>query len=93
VGDRFKCPEGHEATILWISEDKKAVAVKCPQKHLGKVRKVADHTKPTLPYRHQLMTKRQIYLKNMVPHRNLTGQGLQVNLRHFWCFCRINSKN
>jgi len=66
VGDSFKCPEGHEATIVWISEDKKVVAVRCPQKHLGKVRKVADHTKPTLPYRHQPMTERQIYLKNMV---------------------------
>ena len=52
VGDSFKCPEGHEATIVWISQDKKVVAVRCPQKHLGKVRKVADLTKPTLPYRH-----------------------------------------
>jgi len=66
VGDSFKCPEGHEATIVWIREDKKVVAVRCPQKHLGKVRKVADHTKHTLPHRHQPMTERQTYLKNMV---------------------------
>jgi len=66
VGDSFKCPEGHEATIVWIREDKKVVAVRCPQKHFRKVRKVADRTKTTLPYRHQPMTERQIYLKNMV---------------------------
>jgi len=66
VGDRFKCPEGHEATIVWISEDKKVVAVRCPREHLGKVRKVVDHTKPALRYRYQPMTERQIYLKNMV---------------------------
>ena len=66
VGDSFKCPKGHEATIVWIRNDKKVVAVRCPQKHLGKVRKVADHTKPTLRYRHQPRTEEQTYLKNLV---------------------------
>jgi hypothetical protein len=66
VGDSFKCPENHQATIVWIREDKKVVAVRCPQKHLGKVRKVTDHTKPTLRYRHQPMMERQTYLRNMV---------------------------
>ena len=66
VGDSFKCPEGHEATIVWIREDKKVVAVRCPQKHFRKVRKVVDRKKTTLPYRYQPMTERQIYLKNMV---------------------------
>ena len=31
VGDSFKCPEDHKATIVWISEDRKVVAVRCPQ--------------------------------------------------------------
>jgi len=37
VGDIHKCPEGHIARVVWISEDKKVVAVKCPRKHLSKV--------------------------------------------------------
>ena len=32
VGDVYKCPEGHKANIVWISEDKKVIAVKCPRK-------------------------------------------------------------
>ena len=32
VGDDFKCPEGHKATVVWISEDEKVIAVKCPKK-------------------------------------------------------------
>ena len=66
VGDIFECPEGHEATIVWISEDKKVVAVKCPRKHLRKVVKVADHTKPALSYRRHPRKERRIYVKNMV---------------------------
>ena len=31
VGDSFKCPEDHKGTIVWISEDRKVVAVRCPQ--------------------------------------------------------------
>ena len=53
VGDSFKCPEGHKAKIVWISEDKKVVAVKCPQKHLKKVVKVSGK-------------ERKIYVRNMV---------------------------
>ena len=36
---------GHMARIVWISEDKTVIAVKCPRKHLGKVvknRKIYD---------------------------------------------------
>jgi len=66
VGNSFKCPEGHEATIVWVREDKQVVAVMCPQKHFEKVRKVIDHTKPTVPYGHQPTTERQIYRKNMI---------------------------
>ncbi|MFB0504099.1 MAG: hypothetical protein ACETWE_09715 [Candidatus Bathyarchaeia archaeon] len=56
VGEIFECPEGHEATIVWISEDKKVVAVRCPQKHLRKVVKVASARAKV----------REIYVKNMV---------------------------
>ncbi|MDH5441384.1 MAG: hypothetical protein OEZ48_12695 [Candidatus Bathyarchaeota archaeon] len=56
VGEIFECPEGHEATIVWISEDKKVVAVRCPQKHLRKVVKVASAR----------AKEREIYVKNMV---------------------------
>jgi len=45
VGDIFECPEGHEAKIVWISEDKKVVAVRCPHEHFSKVVKVADDIK------------------------------------------------
>ncbi len=66
VGDTFKCPEGHKAKIVWISEDKKAVAVRCPQKHLKKVVKVSDYTRPALRYRHRPSKEREIYVENMV---------------------------
>ena len=66
VGEIFECPEGHNARIVWISEDKKVVAVKCPQEHLKKVVKVADHTKPALSYRHRPRKERKIYVRNMV---------------------------
>jgi len=41
VGDDFRCPEGHKGTVVWISEDEKVMAVKCPKKHLKKVVKRA----------------------------------------------------
>jgi len=66
VGDGYKCPEGHSASIVWISEDKKIIAVKCPRKHLSKVEKVADDTKPALPYRRRNTKERKIYVNNMV---------------------------
>jgi hypothetical protein len=66
VGDAYKCPEDHEAEIVWISEDKKLIAVKCPRRHLSKVEKVADHTKPALPYGHRPRKERKIYVENMV---------------------------
>jgi len=46
VGEVYECPEGHKARIVWISEDKKLIAVKCPQRHFNKVVKVADHERP-----------------------------------------------
>jgi len=66
VGDTYKCPEGHKATIVWISEDKKVIAVRCPQEHLRKVVKVADHSKTALPYRHHPRKERKICVRNMV---------------------------
>jgi len=66
VGDIYKCPEGHRASIVWISENEKVIAVKCPQKHLNKVVKVADHTKPSLSYRNYPTVERNIYVKDMV---------------------------
>ena len=56
VGDIFKCPEGHNAKIVWIREDKKVIAVKCPRRHFDKVAKVAGRgTK-----------EREIYAENIV---------------------------
>ena len=66
VGDIFECTEGHEAKIVWISEDKKIVAVRCPQEHLSKVVKAVGHTEPALSYRNQPREERKIYVKNMV---------------------------
>jgi hypothetical protein len=37
VGSPHKCPEGHKAKIVWISEDKKTLGVKCSFKHLKKI--------------------------------------------------------
>jgi len=65
VGGIFKCPEGHNATIVWISEDKKVIAVRCSQKHLKKVVKVADNTKPAMSG-HYPRKERKIYVENMV---------------------------
>ena len=64
VGDIFECPEGHKAKIVWISEDKKVVAVECPQEHLRKV--VNVNIEPAPSYRNQPREKRKIYVKNMV---------------------------
>jgi len=66
VGDIYKCPEGHKAKIVWISEDKKLIAVKCAKRHFDKVAKVADHTKPALSYRRHPTEERKIYVKDMV---------------------------
>jgi len=64
VGGIFECPEGHEAKIVWISEDKKTVAVKCPRQHLRKV--VNVNIEPGLSYRNQPRKKREVYVNDMV---------------------------
>jgi len=65
TGDIYKYPEGHKTKIVWISEDKKAIAVRCPQKHLSKVVKVADHTKPTVQHGNNPRKERKIYAENI----------------------------
>jgi hypothetical protein len=64
VGGIFECPEGHEAKIVWISEDKKVMAVECPQQHLRKV--VNVHKEPALSYRNQPREQKKMYVRNMV---------------------------
>jgi hypothetical protein len=66
VGDAYKCPEGHNAHIVWISENGKVIAVKCPYEHFNKIAKVADHTKSSLSYRKYPVKERKIYAKDMV---------------------------
>ena len=66
VGDIYKCPEGHNASIVWISENERVIAVKCPYKHFDKIAKVADHTKPSLSYRSHPTEEKKIYTKDMV---------------------------
>jgi hypothetical protein len=41
IGDDYLCPEGHKATVVWISEDEEVIAVKCPKRHLKKIVKRA----------------------------------------------------
>jgi len=62
VGGNFKCPEGHTAKIVWLSEDKTVVAVTCPHEHLKSIVKV--NLKPGQSARDR--EKREIYVKNMV---------------------------
>ena len=66
VGDAYKCPEGHMAKIVWISEDKKTIAVKCSHEHFDKIKKVADYTKPGSPYGAHGTKEEKIYAKDMV---------------------------
>lgn len=66
IGDTYKCPEGHKATIVWISEDKKLIADRCPQRHFSKVVKVAGHERSALSSRRHRTKERKIYVENMV---------------------------
>ena len=65
VGDAYKCPEDHEAKIVWINEDKKIIAVRCLHKHLSKVAKVADHNNP-MSIKHFHTKDKKIFVQNMV---------------------------
>jgi len=66
VGDVYECPEGHKAKIVWISEDKKVIAVKCPQRHFSKIVKVVDHDKPALSSKRRRTKKKRVYVRNLV---------------------------
>jgi len=66
VGDSYDCPEGHKAKIVWISEDKKAIAVRCPEKHSEKELKKADYKKSTQSYKRRPTKERKKYARNVV---------------------------
>jgi len=66
VGDVYKCPEGHKASIVWISENEKVIAVKCPYEHFDKIAKVPIKTRHKQPYRNYLTEERKIYAKDVV---------------------------
>lgn len=66
VGDIYKCPEGHNAHIVWISENEKVIAVKCPYEHFNKVVRVTVETKSRLPYRNHATEERKTFTKDMV---------------------------
>jgi len=66
VGDFYKCPDDHKAKIVWISEDKKLIAVKCPQRHFSKVVKVTDHERPALSSRRHRTKEREVYVRDLV---------------------------
>jgi len=66
VGDVYECPEGHKASIVWISENEKVIAVKCPYEHFVKVEKVTIRTKSSSSYRNHSTEERKIFTKDMV---------------------------
>jgi hypothetical protein len=66
VGDVYKCPEGHNAHVVWINENENVIAVKCPHDHLIKVEKVAVQTESSWPHRNHAAKERKIYAKDVV---------------------------
>ena len=66
VGNFYKCPEGHRAIIVWISENEKVIAIKCPYKHFDKIVKLSDYTKPGQSSRNYIAEERKIYTKDVV---------------------------
>jgi len=66
VGDVYKCPEGHIAYIVWISENEKVIAVKCPRDHLVKIEKVPVQTKYNSRYTKHATEQREVYAKDIV---------------------------
>ena len=66
VGDTYRCPEDHEAKIVWISEDEKTIAVRCAQRHFSKVAKVTDHSKSPISTRRFRTKEKKVFVRNMV---------------------------
>lgn len=48
VGQHYRCPECRSlrAKIIWISEDGKTIAVKCPCSHFVKVARIGGQDTP-----------------------------------------------
>jgi len=66
IGDTYRCPKDHNAKIVWISEDKKTIAVKCPQKHFSKIAKVVDKTESSSSVRRSRTREKKVYVRNTV---------------------------
>ena len=66
VGDTCRCPKDHEARIVWISEDRKTIAVKCPQRHFSKVAKVADNRESPSAVRRFRTKEEKVFVRDMV---------------------------
>jgi hypothetical protein len=66
VGDAHKCPEDHEAKIVWISDNERLIAVKCSQKHFSKVIKVADFSKSRVSLGRYPTKEKKIFVRNLV---------------------------
>ncbi len=66
VGDAYKCPEDHAAKIVWISENRKLIGVKCAQKHFSKMMKVADLTKSRVSLGRYPSKEKKVFVRNLV---------------------------
>ncbi len=66
VGDTHNCPEDHEAKIVWISEDKKTIGVRCSQRHFSKAIRVADRSKSPLRLGRYPTKERKVFVRDMV---------------------------
>ena len=66
VGDAYECPENHEAKIVWISENRKRIGVKCSHNHFNKVVKVADHSKSRTSHGRYPTKEKKVFVRNMV---------------------------
>ena len=66
IGDKYRCPEDHEGKIVWISEKKDVIGVKCSHKHFSKVVRVADNEKNHLSRGRYATKERKIFVRDMV---------------------------
>lgn len=66
VGDAYRCPEDHAARIVWISENRKLIGVKCAQKHFSKMMKVADLSKSRVSLGRYPSKEKKVFVRNLV---------------------------
>lgn len=66
VGDTYKCPEDHEAKIVWIRKDNKTIAVRCAQRHFSKVARVVDRSRPPISIRRFRTKEKEAFVRNVV---------------------------